>query len=323
MEGAGMLTSDSLLRSWNWRYLLARERVRKGLGFSRRQLDAWTIALVRYLRRRKACRTAADRQALARSFPAFDAAMGVYCAADRRIRYVLEARVLAGEALESIAAGLGTTVNVVAAYVAAFFDVGPQLECADLIVARLFAASSNRPYDFFDQGLKIVGYVGGSQSLSAVLGTLRSESPDRLKTLQQEASRLNIVGRAYEDLVTAGKLTPRQLRDFLPLLKDRDIVGEPVNEYAANVQQMLMGMPLVIMDREDARRFQKREGMLEARAYERTAPKQFDEEIRKRLEDRNPPKVRPPRHVAEEDDAQLIARAEPPVREPREEDQFS
>ena len=61
------------------------------------------------------------------------------------------------------------------------------------------------------EGLKIVGYVGGSQSLSAVLGTLRSESPDRLKTLQQEASRLIIVWRVYEDLFIAGKLTPRQL----------------------------------------------------------------------------------------------------------------
>jgi hypothetical protein len=318
-----MLASDRLLRSWNWRYLLARERVRKGLGFSRRRLDAWTILIGCYLRRRKACRTAADRQALARSFPALDAAVRVYCAKDRRIRYVLEAHVLAGEALESIAPGLGTTVDVVAAYVAAFFDVGPQLECADLIVSRLFASSSDHPYDFFDQGLKIVGYVGGSQSLSAVLGTLRGESPDRLKTLQQEASRLIIVWRVYEDLVTAGKLMPHELREYLPLLKDRDIVGEPVNEYEANVQQMLMGMRLIFLDREDACRLQKREGAVEPRAYERTAPKQYDEELRARLEHRTPPEVRPPRHVAEDGDAQSIARAEPQVQEPREEDPFS
>jgi hypothetical protein len=319
-----MLTSDSLLRSWNWRYALARQRVEKGLGFSRGQLDPWTIAIGRYLQRRKACRTAAERQALARLFPALDTALRVYCAADRRIRYVLEARVLAGEALESIATGLGTTVDVVAAYVAAFFDVGPQLECADLIVARLFTSSADRPYDFFDKGLKIVGYVGGSQSLSAILGTLRGESPDRLKTLQQEASRLLIVRRAYEDLLTGGKLTPRQLREYLPLLKDRDIVGEPVNEYAVNVQQMLMSRRLTIMDSKDAQRIQKREGAVEPRAYERTAPKQIAEELRERLEHRTPRDVRPPMHVAEDGDAQLIARAEPQLPKPRwEEDPFS
>ena len=267
-----MLASNSILKSWNW-------RIFSHASASSRGWDSRAASLTRGPSQSAGIcgggKRAARRLIVRRSRDLFRRSMrpcGVYCAADRRIRYVLEARVLAGEALESIATGLGTTVDVVAAYVAAFFDVGPQLECADLIVARLFASSSDRPYDFFDRGLKFVGYVGGSQSLSAVLGTLRSESADRLKTLQQEASRLIIVWRAYEDLITGGKLTTRELREYLPLLKDRDIVGERVDEYAANVEQMLMSVPLAFLDREDALRLQKREGLLEPRATSERPP---------------------------------------------------
>ena len=219
---------------------------------------------------------------------------------------------------------LGHDRRFVAAYVAAFFNHRPTGNITHLIVARLFAASWNRPYDFFDQGLKIIGYVGGSQSLSAVLGTVRSESTDRLKTLQQEASRLIIVWRAYEELVTAGKLTPRQLREFLTLLKDRDIVGERENEYAANVKQMLMGMRLAFLDRADALRLQKREGRGSSHALRANGPKtNCRGALRVRLELRTPREVQPPRHVAEDSDAPLIAPAEPQVQGLWEEDPFS
>lgn len=86
-------------------------------------------------------------------------------------RWVIEARILAGETNEEIAKKLGTSAAVIEAYEAVFFDVRSMLENRDYIVAVVMSDSitrglSERQYDLL---WKLFGYQGGAHVLDAVI----------------------------------------------------------------------------------------------------------------------------------------------------------
>lgn len=86
-------------------------------------------------------------------------------------RWSIEARILAGETDEEIAAKLGTSPAVIAAYEAVFFDVRSMLMNKDYITTVVMSDAvvrglSERQYDLL---WKLFGYHGGSHVLDAVI----------------------------------------------------------------------------------------------------------------------------------------------------------
>jgi hypothetical protein len=93
-------------------------------------------------------------------------------------RWVIEARILAGETYEQIATKLGTTPGVIEAYENVFFDVRGLLGNRDYVSAVIMADAvtrglSERQYDLL---WKLFGYHGGPHVLDAVISKVTPSS---------------------------------------------------------------------------------------------------------------------------------------------------
>jgi hypothetical protein len=94
-------------------------------------------------------------------------------------RWEVEARLLAGESFEQVAAKCDSTPDVIAAYHALFFDVQGSLEASDYIVNVVIGPKAHAGLSEADTEvvLKLYGYTYGNRVLDAVLAYYRDPPP--------------------------------------------------------------------------------------------------------------------------------------------------
>ena len=107
-------------------------------------------------------------------------------------RWAIEARVLAGESDEEIAHKLGTSPEVINAYVNTFFDVREKMPHMDYVVNVIMADAVSRGLQerHYDLLWKLLGFHGGSLVLNAVINKFtpvnRPEKPENVSGFFQD-----------------------------------------------------------------------------------------------------------------------------------------
>jgi hypothetical protein len=137
--------------------------------------DDLTCECLRYLYDRRACRSVAERRALARHYPAIAAAHRFFVRAEPLRRAELEARLLAGQPDEEIAERCGLPALAVAACHDLFFDVRDDLETDDYIYGLIVGLEGDAQLSADDHEvlLKLLGYAHGPPMVDAVLRYFR------------------------------------------------------------------------------------------------------------------------------------------------------
>jgi hypothetical protein len=133
--------------------------------------DDWVRRGLDYLNRLRACRDDADRDRLARAVPDIDAAYRLHETPDKLTRGILEARILARQGAEEVAADRGLTPAAVTAYEALFFSVRGKLDAQLYILGhaigpRLWYGATE---DDVDVLLKWAGYIRGPALLDVMV----------------------------------------------------------------------------------------------------------------------------------------------------------
>jgi hypothetical protein len=137
--------------------------------------DDATRECLRYLYDLRACREAADHRQLARRHPAVAAAHRFFTHAQPLRRAEVEARPLAGQTDEAIAACCGLPADAVAAYHALFFDVRDNLEANLFIFSLVLDPEVDIRLTGDDQEvlLKLLGYSHGPPMIDVALRYFR------------------------------------------------------------------------------------------------------------------------------------------------------
>jgi hypothetical protein len=149
--------------------------------------DDWVRRGLRYVNRLRACLGNADRARLAAEMPDVDAACRLHLTTDKVARGALEARLLAGQSVEEVAACCGLTPEAVTAYVRLFFDVLGSLRARSYILIHAIGPKHfhGLTEDDPDVILKWAGFVKGVALLEPLtryftLGWRVPEQPDSL-----------------------------------------------------------------------------------------------------------------------------------------------
>ncbi len=137
--------------------------------------DDLTHECLRYLYARRACPDAAARRQLARHYPAVAAAHCFFVRAAPLQRAELEARLLAGQTDEAIAASCGLAATAVAAYHALFFDVRDALDADGFVYGVIMGPEVDARVTEDDEEvlLKLLGYAHGPAMIDAALRYFR------------------------------------------------------------------------------------------------------------------------------------------------------
>jgi hypothetical protein len=126
----------NFFRPLDWRLRRARGLVADGRRGSPRRDDAATLQLVGYLRALGRCRAERDRAAVRKKWPDLDAARRLHEGGGPR-RDEVEARLVAGQDDDAVAARCGLTPGAVAAYEAVHFHVRDRLAARDWLAGRV------------------------------------------------------------------------------------------------------------------------------------------------------------------------------------------
>lgn len=188
---------DNPRRAPNWRWLRAVE-IDSGGPRASRAIDGadgfeWIRRAIRLKRRFEQAnnRPAAIYALLQRDRDLFWA-HSIWAEDKAPTRWGIEARVLAGETNEEIAAKVGTSPAVIAAYEQVFFDVREKLQNTDYITNVVMADAvtrglQERQYDLL---WKMLGYKGGAHVLNAVISKssalTRPETPEEVAGFFQD-----------------------------------------------------------------------------------------------------------------------------------------
>ena len=167
---------NSLRRAPHWRWLRAVEIDGGGKNTTKKRDGAEGFKWIRRaLRMKRRYEEYAGDPAAFHSLMLRDETMfwahSLWVEDDNTSRWIIEARVLAGESNEEIADKLGTTSEIIDAYVNVFFDVREKLHNTDYIAGVVFGESVARGLQErqFDLLWKMLAYRGGSHVLNAVL----------------------------------------------------------------------------------------------------------------------------------------------------------
>jgi hypothetical protein len=243
------LNASNPLRTVDWRYRLAADRVASGRAFPRPTWDTATLEIATYLRR---AGRGADPRRLAAEFSSFHLAYGVYRDADPGLRFALEARLLTRSEAADIADALGTDAAVIASFQAAFFDVGDRLGKTDFIMQRVINPQADEVYQFRDGGWKLLAYLGGGEALERVFHPDRQNGFDSVMSAERDATALALASRMRWLVQHKSDLDPRLVIHWPEIV---GLIGKgrtPVQtDYERNVEQMLMGMPMQILEKSD------------------------------------------------------------------------
>jgi hypothetical protein len=121
------------------------------------------------------CRTDANREQLASDYRGFAEAHGVYTGESLK-RWELEARLLAGQSDEAIAARCDLSTAAVVAYHSAFYEVRPHLHADSYVVTVLIGPKAHYGPTTNDHEplLKLAGYGLGGHGVDALLDYLQN-----------------------------------------------------------------------------------------------------------------------------------------------------
>lgn len=165
--------------------------IRHGRWPSRIRDDPATFAGWRYLHDRRACRGRSDYERLAQRHPAVAAAHRLFRKAPALRRAEIEARLLARQADDAIAARCGLSAAAVGAYHDLFFNVRDALDAGIYIYSiaigpKAFAGLTENDVDIL---LKMLGYAHGPLMVDAALRYFRNPPtlPPRLESLDAVA----------------------------------------------------------------------------------------------------------------------------------------
>jgi hypothetical protein len=165
------LRPTSPLRPSDYRWRLAGVLARRPRLPLRKYADAAVLRALRYLRALGRCRREADRRRLARHMPDLARAHALHHDGPQERRWAVEARVLANEPVEVIAAKHGLDSAVVETYEQLFFAERPRLGSRDYVmccVVRIFDVQTERDLNL---GIiwKLFGFLFGPVALDRLI----------------------------------------------------------------------------------------------------------------------------------------------------------
>lgn len=254
---------DNPCRAPHWKWLRAQE-IDGGGHRASRTIDgsdgfAWIRRAVRLKRHyeRASNRHAALHALILRDKDLFWA-HSIWLAEKNPTRWGIEARVLAGESDEEIAAKIGADSDVIAAYVSTFFDVRDKLQNLDYVQNVIMADAVSRGLQerHYDLLWKLLGYKGGPHVLDAVInrGTAvaKPESADGVGTFFQDFAISSMKYKAALASLTVQVNTHTQLPliesfvKYVEIEKNSDNAMKAQSTIVDNIGVMLSSLPFKI-----------------------------------------------------------------------------
>jgi hypothetical protein len=173
-------------------------------------------------------------------------------------RWAIEARVMAGESDDEIAAKLGTEPSIISAYVSTFFDVRAKLANVDYVVNVIMADAvvrglQERHYDLL---WKMMGFHGGPYVLDAVISRFISlakpESSDEVAGFFQDSAINSMKYKAALATLTVQINTHTQLPlidsfvKYVEIERTTDNASKAQSSIIDNIGAMLTAMPVKV-----------------------------------------------------------------------------
>lgn len=153
-----------LLPHWRWQAAMARqEALQPPTG------DRDVRLATSYLRILRRCHSVEARKHLAATRPVIDSAYRIYTAENQVPRHALEARLLAGEAPDAIAAKSGLPLRTVQCYARLFFDVADRLASPDYVLTTVLGPRLQEGTWDYELVWKFFAYLGGAHTLDALM----------------------------------------------------------------------------------------------------------------------------------------------------------
>ncbi len=175
-------------RPVDWRYQKARECLRSGQRLSRVSDDAPTREIYFFLRQLHACRTREDEQKLMRESCVTWFAVEMHNDRETAAQGIVQARLLAGEAFESIGRKMNERGDVIERYAEYFFDVKSRLKCTDFIWSEVLGVTS---HDGTERGkedllLRRLGYLAGVGAVDELMYGVSARAGSEMSTRRLE-----------------------------------------------------------------------------------------------------------------------------------------
>lgn len=198
-------------------------------------------------------------------------------------RWAIEARVLAGESNAQIAYKLGTTEDVVGAYVNVFFDVREKMQHMDYVLNVILSDAVTRGLQerHYDLLWKMLGYQGGEHVLDAVLSRFvniaKPGGADGVSGFFQEFAINSMKYKAALATLTVQVNTHTQLPlidsfvKYVEIEKNSDNAMKAQSSIVDNIGVMLTSLPFKIgtkLDSEGAKMLPFDNGSAELRGDE-------------------------------------------------------
>ena len=178
----------------NWRWERARTLLTKNRYASKTRDDEFVMIAKKFQAAYDKCKNDLDQEKLQRRFPGIWYAMKTYFADRGDVRWIIEARVLAGQSCKEIADKCNVCPETVAWYEKLFFDTRSKLKSPDYVINVVMRGATHyglkaRDYDLL---WKLFGYFGGPFVLDAIfnasLTRTRPTSKDTVKAFFDEDS---------------------------------------------------------------------------------------------------------------------------------------
>jgi hypothetical protein len=230
-------------RPLSWRWQRAARLLDLGMRWSRRRDDAQVRRAKQYQAALRRCRSEADRRRLERKMPDIAGAVAIV-EGEPTTRWAVEARLLAGEPVEAIAAKTALTPQAVALYEALHFNVNDRLESRSYLIhiaVKLYPTPRSP-----DIGLvwRLFGLLGGPVVLDALIdGNYGPDRPQDERFLDELRLKLAV---AFKFLPVDATTGPRLVRLYLRL-RQTELAAEKKHEAAVdlmpNIRTFVANLP--------------------------------------------------------------------------------
>lgn len=173
-------------------------------------------------------------------------------------RWAIEARVLAGESDADIAEKLGTSPEVVEAYVNVFFDVREKLTRKDYVLNVILADAVSRGLQerHYDLLWKLLGFIGGPHVLDAAMSKCvaigKPETPDGVSGFFQDFAINSMKYKAAIATLTVPVTTHTQMPlidsfvKYVEVERTTDNASKAQSSIVENIGAMLDALPFKI-----------------------------------------------------------------------------
>lgn len=193
---------DDPTRPGDWRWLRAAFLIKHRRYARPGDDDEDTLTIKRYQLARARCIGETGELYISHRHPGLYWAERVRSNLNHDARWIIEARLLAEEPLESIATKVSCSRDTVLWYEKAFFNVLPYLEQGDYIVSSILGKSAQQGIRERDYDLlwKLYGYTCGPHMLDAVICPFGRKAhilgPDQVDAAQNDIVRGNLRNKA-------------------------------------------------------------------------------------------------------------------------------